>query len=74
MTELAESIDSESPSPETPIMIRPPFAASRRRHRRHAAVTLLKPWASRRKYAGVFDEQPMPDSFATLWGGMLSSS
>ena len=67
-------IDSESPSPDTPIMIRSPLAAL-------APVatagmrpcTLLKPCASRRKYAGVFDEQPMPDSFATLCGGMLSS-
>src|SRR6476620_10597322 len=62
-------IDSESPSPDTPIMIRSPLAA-------FAPVatagmrpcTLLKPCASRRKYAGVFDEQPMPDSFATLYG------
>jgi hypothetical protein len=30
--------------------------------------TLLKPCASRRKYVGVFDEQPMPLSFATLCG------
>ena len=30
--------------------------------------TPFKPCASRRKYAGVFDEQPIPDSFATLYG------
>jgi cysteine sulfinate desulfinase/cysteine desulfurase-like protein len=37
------------------------------------ACTELKPWASRRKYVGVLDEQPMPLSFATLCGGMSSS-
>ena len=35
--------------------------------------TPLKPWASRRKYAGVFDEQPIPDSLATRCGGIASS-
>jgi hypothetical protein len=35
--------------------------------------TLLKPCASLRKYAGVFDEQPMPESFATVCGAMSSS-
>ena len=35
--------------------------------------TPLKPCASRRKYAGVFDEQPMPVSFATRCGGIDSS-
>src|SRR5918995_5092588 len=67
-------IESESPSPDTPIMIRSPLAA-------FAPVatagmrpcTLLKPWASRRKYAGVFDEQPIPDSLATLWGAIDNS-
>ena len=35
--------------------------------------TLLNPCASRRKYAGVFDEQPIPDSLATLCGAIDSS-
>ena len=35
--------------------------------------TLLKPWLAPRKYVGVFDEQPMPDSFATRCGGSASS-
>jgi hypothetical protein len=35
--------------------------------------TPLKPCASRTKYAGVFDEQPMPESFATRCGGIDSS-
>ena len=34
---------------------------------------LLKPWAPLRKYVGVFDEQPMPDSLATMCGGVSSS-
>jgi len=35
--------------------------------------TELKPCASLTKYAGVFDEHPMPDSFATLCGSTSSS-
>jgi hypothetical protein len=35
--------------------------------------TLLKPCELPRKYVGVFDEQPMPDSLAT-WCGATSSS
>ena len=35
--------------------------------------TELKPWDAEAKYAGVFDEQPMPDSFAIRCGGMDSS-
>ena len=35
--------------------------------------TLLKPCELPRKYVGVFDEQPMPDSFATRCGAMSSS-
>jgi hypothetical protein len=35
--------------------------------------TLLKPCPALRKYVGVFDEQPMPDSFATRCGGIASS-
>ena len=33
----------------------------------------LKPCAPLTKYVGVFDEQPMPDSFATMCGGVSSS-
>jgi hypothetical protein len=33
----------------------------------------LNPCASRRKYAGVFDEQPIPESLATLCGSIDSS-
>jgi hypothetical protein len=35
--------------------------------------TPLKPCDSFRKYAGVFDEQPMPESFATVCGGIERS-
>ena len=35
--------------------------------------TLLNPCELPRKYVGVFDEQPMPDSFATRCGAMSSS-
>ena len=35
--------------------------------------TELKPWASLMKYVGVFDEQPMPESLATMWGSRSSS-
>jgi len=35
--------------------------------------TELKPCEALRKYAGVFDEQPMPLSFATPCGAMSSS-
>ncbi len=35
--------------------------------------TLLKPCPAPRKYVGVFDEQPMPDSFATRCGAIASS-
>ncbi len=67
-------IDAESPSPETPMYSRSRFA-------RFAPVstdgirpcTLLKPCELPRKYVGVFDEQPIPDSFATLCGWMSRS-
>ena len=32
--------------------------------------TPLNPCDSRRKYAGVLDEHPMPESFATRCGGI----
>ena len=35
--------------------------------------TLLKPCDLSRKYVGVFDEQPMPESFATRCGWIASS-
>ena len=35
--------------------------------------TELNPCDALKKYAGVFDEQPMPLIFATLCGGMSSS-
>ena len=35
--------------------------------------TLLKPCDWPRKYVGVFDEQPMPESLATRCGGIASS-
>ena len=35
--------------------------------------TLLKPCELPRKYVGVLDEQPMPESFATRCGAMSSS-
>ncbi len=35
--------------------------------------TELKPCEPLTKYAGVFDEQPMPESFAILCGGIESS-
>ncbi len=35
--------------------------------------TALNPCAPETKYAVVFDEQPMPESFTTLCGGIESS-
>jgi hypothetical protein len=34
----------------------------------------LRPCAPRTKYAGVFEEQPIPESFAIMWGGIASSN
>jgi hypothetical protein len=67
-------IDAVSPSPDTPIRFRWWFA-------RLAPVatagmrpwTLLKPNDWPRKYAGVFDEQPMPDILATVFASIPSS-
>src|SRR3982074_2476068 len=67
-------IDAESPSPDTP-------RYSNSRLARLAPVstdgmrpcTLLKPCELPRKYVGVLDEQPMPESFATRCGAMSSS-
>jgi hypothetical protein len=33
----------------------------------------LNPCAPARKYVGVLDEHPMPESFATMCGGVSSS-
>ena len=59
-------IEAVSPSPETPMPVSSGFATS-------APVaadgmrpwTPLKPQARLRKYAGVFEEQPIPENFAT---------
>src|SRR5690606_21220698 len=67
-------IDRESPSPDTPIRCSSRFAAD-------APVAIdgirpcteLKPCDAPRKYAGVFDEQPMPLTFAARCGGTSSS-
>src|SRR5262245_19860868 len=67
-------IEAVSPSPDTPTPISVRFASS-------APVatdgmrpwTALKPHALLRKYAVVFDEQPMPLIFATLYGFIPSS-
>ena len=67
-------IDSESPSPDTPMKTSDRLAA-------FAPVatdgirpcTELKPCDCRMKYAVVFDEQPMPLIFAARCGGTLSS-
>ena len=63
-----------SPSPDTPSMYSerlascaPVVSAGMR------PCTPLKPWAVSTKYAGVFDEQPMPDIFASRCGSMPSS-
>src|SRR5688500_11840449 len=67
-------IEAESPSPDTPMQMRSRLA-------RLAPVntegirpcTELKPWLAPRKEVGVFEEQPMPESFATRCGGRSSS-
>src|SRR5678816_1974423 len=67
-------IDAVSPSPETPKYVRSRFA-------RFAPVATegMRPWTELnpcefdKKYAGDFDEQPIPESFATLCGSMFIS-
>src|SRR5689334_17814406 len=67
-------MESESPSPETPTQTRwrlaalAPVATDGMR-----PCTELKPCACLTKYAVVFDEQPMPESLASVCGGMSSS-
>src|SRR6185295_1554967 len=67
-------IDSVSPSPDTPMYESSRFAA-------FAPIAIdgmrpcteLKPWPPLTKYAVVFDEQPMPDSFTRFCGWIASS-
>ncbi len=67
-------MDRESPSPEMPTYSRSRLAAfAPAAMEGMRPCTELKPWASFTKYAGVLDEQPMPDSFATRWGSTSSS-
>ncbi len=67
-------MESVSPSPETPIYVRlrlaalAPVAMEGMR-----PCTALNPCPPLTKYAVVFDEQPIPESFTTLWGGSASS-
>src|SRR5687767_10579099 len=67
-------IDAVSPSPETPMEMRfrlasiAPVATAGIR-----PWTALKPWDRDRKYAGVLDEQPMPENLATISGLTLIS-
>ena len=35
--------------------------------------TPLNPWDWDRKYVGVLAEHPIPESFATRWGGISSA-
>jgi hypothetical protein len=39
----------------------------------HAPVRRVEAMRAREKYVGVFDEQPMPESLATMCGGTSSS-
>src|SRR5580765_5987241 len=67
-------IDSESPSPEMPMYVMFLLAAAApdaMAGMRPCAE--LNPCAAPRKYVGVFDEQPIPDSLATRCGGVSSS-
>src|SRR5581483_4766124 len=62
-------IDAVSPSPETPTLTSWRLAALT-----PTAIAAMRPWTALkpcdwpRKYAVVFDEQPMPLSFARLYG------
>src|SRR5580658_1824243 len=66
-------IESVSPSPETPRKVRlrlaalAPMAIEGMR-----PCTELKPWPPETKYAVVFDEQPIPESF-TMFCGSIDS-
>src|SRR5437763_16215641 len=67
-------MDSESPSPETPMYTNSRLAAL-------APVAMggmrpcaeLNPCAPLTQYEGVFDEQPMRLSLAIIWGGVAGS-
>src|SRR5574337_311361 len=67
-------MDAESPSPDTPryssslfARFEPVSTAGMR------PCTVFKPCEADRKYVGVLELQPMPDSFATRCGWMSSS-
>ena len=67
-------MEAVSPSPETPMPISfwfasiAPVATAGIR-----PCTALNPCARPRKYAGVLDEQPMPENFATPTGSTFIS-
>src|SRR6516162_3972343 len=67
-------IERESPSPEIPMYVSsrlaalPPVAMGGMR-----PCAPLKPWAPLTKYAGVFEEQPIPLILAIMCGGRASS-
>src|SRR5437764_5084291 len=67
-------MDSESPSPETPM-----YTSSRLAALAPVAMVAMRPCAELNpcapltKYEGVFDEQPMPLSLAIICGGVASS-
>ena len=64
-------IDSVSPSPETPMYCSSRFAAfAPMAIDGMRPCTELKPWPPLTKYAVVFDEQPMPESFTRFCGSM----
>src|SRR3970040_1266776 len=71
---LPKPIAEVSPSPETPIGSNVWFAKLA-----PVATADILPWTALKpndwlkKYAGVFDEQPMPLSLTTLRGSMLFS-
>ena len=67
-------IESESPSPEMPMYVSSRFAAlAPVASAGMRPCTLLNPCDCLRKYAVVFDEQPMPLIFAARCGGISSS-
>ena len=62
-------MDAVSPSPDTVMPNRLRFASSAPVAIEGARpCTELNPWARFRKYAGDFEEQPIPENFATVHG------
>jgi hypothetical protein len=62
-------MEAVSPSPETPMPRSLWFASSAPvASEGMRPCTPLKPCARFRKYAGVFEEQPMPENLATFSG------